>query len=316
MEKPYTFDFAEGNGILHESIDALPDWCSYPLAFAQDIEHFDSGDGFMLVRQAFGQAPFFIDLVEMRLKQPMSVPFIVDQRQLFLYFMLEGSASFTTAENRPIIVTRPGTFQMSIYEVGGYLVHVGKGIHIALIVSILPEWIESMYGDFPNLQQILRRFKEGNRPSEAMCQVRMDRKIRRWLHKIYSYSQQNIGAVDGNLRLYISYVLEYYDGLLETQDDNLAYRAKVYMDEHYLNPALSMKFLADQFHVTERTLLNQFRKQYNTSVHGYYSVLRAKHALRLMEEHGLTTNDIYLQVGYSDESSLRYAMRRYLGDDK
>lgn len=51
---------------------------------------------------------------------------------------------------------------------------------------------------------------------------RMDSKIQRWLYKIYSYSQANIGAVDGNLRKYINYFLEHYNGVLAAQKDHIA----------------------------------------------------------------------------------------------
>ncbi|VTP94540.1 Uncharacterised protein [Sphingobacterium daejeonense] len=98
-----------------------------------------------------------------------------------------------------------------------------------------------MYHNYPNIQNVLHRFKHDNRTYDTMYQCRMDRKIHRWLYKIYSYSQTNIGALDGNLRKYISYLLEHYDTMLEDQKADLAYKIKAYIQEHYCDNALYHK---------------------------------------------------------------------------
>lgn len=139
----------------------------------------------------------------------------------------------------------------------------------------------------------------------------MDRKINRWLYKIYSYSQANIGAIDGNLRMYISYLLEYYDNILEHQSTDLAYKIRNYIKEHYCENALSVKYLADQFFITERTMLNIFKRQYNVNVQDYITELRMIRALQMIEQEGMDIKDVYMEVGYTNERPFRTALERY-----
>src|SRR5690606_8111318 len=109
------------------------------------------------------------------------------------------------------------TFAMLYYGSGQYIAHTGKGYHTLLFVNIAPEWLESISTDFPSLQYILEKFRHSSRPYHMMHPCRIDRKVLRWLYKVYSYSNNNIGVLDGNLRKYLSYILGHYNTELGPQ---------------------------------------------------------------------------------------------------
>jgi AraC-type DNA-binding domain-containing proteins len=310
MEIPYILKLVTGRRKQQLTPKNLPQWSKFPLPFANHREVFTLPQ-FELLSQQLKHVPFFIDLVQLNVAEPTYIPFDIQERQLFLYFTFKGSMLYENADHRPIIKTQPNSFLMSYYDTGRYHAYVDRGIHICLLVSIQPDWIESMYHNYPNLQYILHRFKNETRPYDTMYQCRMDRKIHQWLYKIYSYSQNNIGALDGNLRKYISYLLEYYDSVLEKQKSDLAYKIKAHIQEHYCDNALTIKVLSEYFFVTERTLLNIFKRQYQMSVQNFITDLRMSHALLLMEQ-GTAIKDTYMEVGYADERSFRSALERYL----
>lgn len=310
FETPYILSFEKGFKRQDIKLDDLPEWCEYPLAFASQRESYVLPE-MELVSQQLLHKPFFIDFAQLNVTEPVYIPFDIGERQLFLYFMLKGKLLYVNDTLRPIVRTQANNFLMSYYDTGRYFAYAEEGLHIALIVSILPQWIESMYGDYPNLQNILHRFKHDTSSYDTMYQCRMDRKIHRWLYKIYSYSQNNIGALDGNLRKYISYLLEYYDSVLEDQHNDLAYKIKSYIQEHCCENELNVRFLTEYFYVTERTLLNIFKRQYHMSVQEFITGLRMTHALLLMEQQGMGIKDVYMEVGYADERSFRSALERY-----
>lgn len=309
MKIPYTLNFGDKSISRPIQAQSLPEWCRYPLSFAKERLHFQIPQ-LEIVSQRLNNTPFFVDLVEINVKQAAYIPFDIYDRQLFLYFMLKGNLLYTTEEYRPIIRTQANTFLMSYNDTGRYFAHAKEGKHIALVVNIIPKWIESMYHDYQNLQQILHRFKHDDRSYDTMYQCRMDRHVHRWLYKISSYSWENIGALDGNLRKYISYLLEHYDGVLETEND-LAYKIKEYIQEHYCDVEINVKFLAERFFATERTLLNIFKRQYHMSVQEFITELRITCALQMMEQ-GLEIKEVYMVVGYLDERTFRSALERYL----
>lgn len=311
MEIPYILKLDKALTRRDISLHHLPDWCKYPLAFATQRQSYMMPQ-FELFSQQLKNNPFFIDLVQLNVAEPAYIPFDIQERQLFLYFMLKGTLLYLTETHQPIIKTQANSFLMSYYDSGRYFAYAEKGIHICLVINMLPEWIESMYDNYPHLQNILYHFKHDNLSYNTMYQCRMDRKIQRWLYKIYNYSQVNRGALDGNLRKYISYVLEYYDSVLEVQKADLAYKTKTYIQEHYRDNGLSVKFLAQHFFVTERTLLNIFKRQYRMSIQQFITELRISQALLIMKQKGTGIKDVYMEVGYADERTFRSALERYL----
>jgi len=281
--------------------------CRYPLPFAQEKPHFKVPE-LELFSQQSNYKPFFIDLVEIEVKESAYIPFVIHDKQLYMYFMLRGSLLYTTDTKKPIIKTQPNTFLMSYYDRGSYFAHAEKGEHIALVLSIHPEWIERIHHKYQNIQRILHRFTNGKNPYETMNQCRMDRRVQRWLYKIYSYSQDNVGALDGNLRKYVSLLLEYYDKALEDQESDMAFKIKDFVEANYCDVRLNVKFLADYFHMTGRTLRNIFKKRYHVSIQQFYTDLRIAQALLLMDQKGIGIKDVYMEVGYSEERTFRYAL--------
>ena len=265
-----------------------------------------------LISQQLNYKPFFVDLVEINVKKPTYIPFAIHDRQLYMFFMLKGSLLYTTETKTPIIKTQANTFLMSYYDKGSYYAYAEEGEHIALVLSIHPDWIESIDQGYRNIQHILQRYLDSKKTYETMNQCRMDRKIHRWLYKIYSYSQSNKGALDGNLRKYVSFLLEYYDSLLEDQDKDMAFKIKDFIEANYKNVELNNRLLADYFFVTERTLLNIFKRRYHVSVQQFIADLRISHALLLMHQQRLGIKDVYMEVGYADERTFRSALERYL----
>lgn len=310
MERPYILDFEHAIRKQDIKLSDLPDWCEYPLAFASQRDWFILPE-IELVSQQLIHAPFFIDFVQLNVTKPVYIPFHIFERQLFLYFMLKGRLLYVNEEYRPIIRSQSNHFLMSYYDEGKYYAFAEKGIHICLVVSILPEWIEGMYQNYPNLQDMLYRFKNDNLSYDTMYHCRMDRRIHKWLYKIYSYSQNNIGALDGNLRKYISYVLEYYDSVKENENTDLAYKVRTYIQDHYYEQGFSVNILSEYFFVTSRTLLNIFKRQYHITIQEYITELRVIRAMHLMQNEGLLIKDVYSIVGYSDERTFRVALERF-----
>lgn len=310
MKVPYILNtdkrFTRRSVGLHD----LPEWCEYPLAFAT-LRTLYTRAGMELQSQQLNHRFFFINLLQLRTDGAVHIPFEIFERQLFLYFSLRGAVSYLTEKHRPIVHTVANSFLMSYFDKGRYFAHTGHGIHTALVVSILPRWIEGISHDYPNLQDILRHYRTDSRPYDTMYQSHIDRRIRRWLYKIYSYSQNNPGALDGNLQKYISYLLGYYDSEFTDSTGDISYKIKAYIQEHFRDNELSVRFLEDHFSVSGRTLLNNFKRRYHQSIQEYISGMRISYALKLMAEQGLGIKDVYMEAGYKDERSFRYALDRY-----
>lgn len=315
MERPYTFVFGKGYGTHYDSVKQMPKRCNFPLAFATSGEYFEGVDGSTLMRQEFIYPPFFIDLVEVHVVNEEVLIFDIHEKQLFLFFMLVGSATYYDSKGRYITDVAQDHFLMSYWKADRYSASMDKGKHIALVVAIEPEWLETVGSEYQNIYRIVSEFKNGPHPYRTMYQAKIDRTVHRWLRKVYQSQKEDIGIFDGFLRMYMTTMLRHYDTVLERAEEELSLRVKSYLESHYHEPSLSVQSVAAHFHVTPRTLHNHFKKDYGISIRMFYNRLRVERALLLIQEEGLSLKDIYLLVGYADESSLRHAIRRHQKGD-
>ena len=311
MTTPYNLVFKPQELLSDNPAEKLPEWCRFPMSFAQRCQYYRLRE-MEIVSQRIHCFPFYIDMFEIRANSPMPLRFKIPRRQLFLYFMLGGTLSITFGNTCPVTQVQTNTFAMLYYDSGRYTAHTGKGHHTILFVNMAPEWLENISTGFPGLQFILEKFRRSSRPYHMMHPCPIDRKVQRWLYKVYSYSRNNTGALDGNLRKYLSYILGHYNTVLGPQYHKLAYRVKMYLDDHYRDGRLSAGHLAARFHVTARTLRNHFKREYDMTPHEYYSRLRIMDAIKQMELHGLEIKDVYLSVGYHNEGAFRYALKQFL----
>lgn len=289
----------------------IPEWCKYPLAFATQRTLYTHPEMELLSQQVIHDF-FQLDLLQLRTNQANQISFEIYNRQLFLYFALGGSVLYLTERKRPVIHTNANSYLMSYFTEGRYLAYTEKGMYIALVVSILPPWIETIFINYPHLRDILDRYKSGLLPYDTMYQGHISRRIHRWLYKIYSHSQSNIGVLDGNLRKYFSYLLEHYDSISTDVSGDLAFKIKTYIQEHFRDQELSVAFLANYFFIPPRTMLYNFSHRYHQSIQEYITGLRISYALKLMTEQGIGIKDVYMEAGYKDERSFRYAFDRYM----
>ncbi|MEH8015674.1 helix-turn-helix domain-containing protein [Rheinheimera muenzenbergensis] len=78
-----------------------------------------------------------------------------------------------------------------------------------------------------------------------------------------------------------------------------------------LNEPFALEPLAEQFHLTKRTLLRRFKAALNDTPLNYLQRLRIEHAKRLLETTNQPVEQIVLQVGYEDVSSFRKLFINY-----
>lgn len=309
MRTPYTLHFKEQLIIeLTPENDNLPGWSQYPLIFTQQNRLYEA-DYFKVLLQTFNHRPFYIEIVEVFADKPFDFQFEIKEKQVFLFFMLNGDIEFYGHPNQLIAKTLENNFLMSFYDVGKYTAAVGKGKQIALVVTIDPEWLEKVGAEYRNILRILTEYRKAIRPYQAMYQGKIDRNIHRWLRKVYSSQKQDIGIFDGFLRMHMSMMLKHYDKLL----DNfwIAFDIRDYILENLTDEELGIEMLCRKFNLSKRVLRYQFSHNFGENILTFINNKRMILADGLMRNDNLTITDVYMRVGYKDESTFRYHFNRY-----
>lgn len=312
INKPYILHFATWLLLREEISDKLPDWCKYPMPAAQSVTHYQFGKTDVLTQQ-FNQAPFYVDVLQIHTKQPFQFKFQVRENQLFLLFMLHGAFEFSTVDGQYITKARTNYFYLSHNGPGIFKARMDKGDHVAFVVSIEIDWAKRVCNELPNLNNLIQRIFDTPSLFNIMPRCRIDKQVRLWLKEVHSLSKNNIGILDGMLRMYMSLALEHYNKLLTGREGLLAYKVKKYLDDHYADPDIGYHSLSEVFYVTKRTLRNQFKQEFDVTIYDYYSGLRLQKAQYLIENKKEAAKDVYIKVGYRDESSFRHAYNKYTG---
>ncbi|RRJ92741.1 AraC family transcriptional regulator [Paenimyroides tangerinum] len=309
MKTPYTLRFRE-NYIKEEILtaDHLPEQCRFPLEFTQKNIFYQNKPSSIL-RQLFNYRPFFIDLVEVNSDDPFEFMFKIHGKQVFLFFMLVGDMEFYDSSHRLIAHTLENNFLMSFYDSGLYNVRVDKGKHIALVITIHPDWLEKVSTEYKNIYRILEEFNKDTNPYQAMYQGKIDRNLHKWLRKVYSSQKQDIGVFDGFLRMHMALMLKHYDRLLDSHW--LAFDIREFILENLTDENLGIEMLCDNFGLTKRALRYQFMQTFGENILTYCKNRRMELADQLIRANNLTISEVYMRIGYKDESTFRYHFNRY-----
>ena len=311
MKKAYNLLFEREIKSFKNVLNQLPTWCRYPLSAAKEATLYELTYVKILTQQ-LNLKPFLIDLVEQKTSAPFILNFEVLENQVFFYFMLKGEITFTNQNGDYISKIKANNFYISHSKPGLFNANVEKGEHIALIVAIDTEWIYNVTTEFEVLKKFVDDFLNLSQNYHVMPYCRMDKQVHQWLKEIYTFTNTNKGALDGLLRLYMSLVLEYYNKMLKGREEMLVYRLKRYLDDHYHDHELDYLKLAKIFYTTERTLRNQFKAEFHITIHNYYTNLRLEKARYMITDLGMQIKDVYMEVGYKDESSFRYAYNKFI----
>ncbi len=91
---------------------------------------------------------------------------------------------------------------------------------------------------------------------------------------------------------------------MKDHDDEVIIRVQNYIEESFAR-RLGVDQIAEQFHITRRTLERRFRKATRNTVTEYIQRVKVEAAKKMLETGKRSVNDIMVAVGYSDVQTFR-----------
>lgn len=293
-------------------------WSKYTLSFVEKRTHHLMTDS-EVVTQLFRIDPrpgsvlinrsFSVELLEIQQRSDGLIPFSKDSKSIFVCFQLSGHLTIRKSDRSlPLLHNH---FQLCTLAPGEYELQLAAGYHAALIIHLEPEWLEEWFSHLNLIRDIAEQFKSAETTFQSSVPCRMSPVIRKWLSSIYNCPDTDIIYIDGNLKLTLSRIITHYDKTIREGEAGLAEEVKLYIDQNFCDPDLKVEMLAERFCVTRQTLRNHFIKKYGVNVRAYYIGLRVKYVNELRQFNNSPLEDLYKNVGYSDVSSLRAAMKKH-----
>lgn len=308
MKIPYIFHY-RSPPLLEDQM--RPGWSTLSLRKAQEIRHINFKNA-ELSSQVANYKPFYVELLEFNNKADFDFQYTVTAPQHFLFMVLEGIVSFTTADDLYISHAKEGHLALSFNQIGFYKVKMKQGTCRALCITLdATFWQQNPTDALPLIREYLDTIAQAPPPFAMLPYCAMTRDIDTAIKTIYSNLSHAKFYNNHFLSLQVFSILEKYERLAGEKLAGLPYQVRSFIHDHYSDPELSSHSIALHFRKVERSLRNQFITEFNISPHHYYTHLRVRAAKSLMQEKGLKPIDVYAEVGYQEVNTLRYHLKKY-----
>lgn len=305
MNIPYKIYFEQPQLAVKQ---ALPHWHKLALANARLQIHrtFSAAEW---CSQVLGAGPFYLELFEVEVGSDFTFSYEVFADQHFLFFMLEGEAVFTDAHGYYISKAKGNQMAFVSNRIGVYKCKLDSGKYTAFCIGFEREWLDLFAAGQDVIENYLLHYSEMENPMLPYCIL--TKQQAQWLKRLYGELQKSPGPLDGQLRYYISLIFDQYAFLVKAKLHEPVWQLRNYLDQHYSSLDLSLQSQANRLGVRLDRLRYQFKAEFGLSPHQYYTQKRIAKVQFLLSNSKWPLNKIYPQVGYSDESALRYEMKRF-----
>lgn len=114
------------------------------------------------------------------------------------------------------------------------------------------------------------------------------------------------------LRNYLRRVQGSFSGARRQQPDAVK-KARLFMEDNYANPELTLKTVADYVGFNEKYFSTRFTKECGCTFITYLNRLRLQHAQELLAQTGLKMYEISEHVGYNSVEHFNHTFKKFLG---
>lgn len=305
MKTPYLLHF----DVPFESVsDHLPKTFTHRLASAVSTYHYSFGATDLGV-QHMNLRPFYVELFELNSRPSFSFSLEITDPQHFLFFMLQGQVRFSTPEGFYLSHAPEGHLTACFKAPGHYRLKLPPGRHVACCVTLESGWLHYATEKLPALRQQLQT--PPALPHAFLPFVPITLPIRHRLVEVLALKRNGQAGLDGFLRQKFALILEHYALRATEKERSLVYSMKKFLDDHFTEPLLTYEHLSERFQVKERSLRYHFQKEFGISINQFLIHKRLQLAHKLITHEGLPVRDVYLTAGYQDESTFRYAYRKF-----
>ena len=263
---------------------------------------------------------FAAELIEINLKKPLSLNFIIMAKSMLLFFVLDGDEGNIQHKNKTIGKTEQNACAFRVLSAGKYTFVLPAGKHKILQFIIRPEWMQHHSKSHPKLTSFLKKADQGADPIYHMPKCKINRDITRHLlqlerlhmRKVDDMEVETLKIFNKLMSLYLDMLpANEYMGYVSQQEQ--AAEIENYILENYKQPALvSIPAICNEFFIEERNLRRIFKAHTQLSIIQYILKLRMDMAYGLLK-YDWKAKSVAFELGYQNEYYFNTAFKKYFG---
>lgn len=290
---------------IYKSSKSLTDNITFKIPFADSICH-EFADGNVMF-QYYSNFLYFMELIEFSSESQHTVHCEVLEPSLFMFFMFEGEAEFSTPEGNILNCPGRGTYYGTFSDRGIYRNTFKPGCNIILYISLRIEWIQRKASALPNLSKFLSFCLKSNVSVSYMEKLFMSRSLAKELINIWHLPTLDNIDLEMTLLPMIKKILRIYDRaqdyrihLSEMSNSEKIHEIKGYLKSGCLSQEITdIEVLCKRYFITERTLRRLFFKLEKKTIIDFVTDQRLEHSKVLLIKRGLSVKEISEQCGFA-----------------
>ena len=110
----------------------------------------------------------------------------------------------------------------------------------------------------------------------------------------------------------IGKALEFRDEQGSERYGVLIRKAKAYIGEHYANPELTLRQVANEVALSNNHFCTIFSQETGVTFTEYITMLRIEKAKELLRDQQMRTSDVAASIGYNDPHYFSYLFKKYM----
>lgn len=310
MQRSFDIEFRTP-AIVTDVTGNIPRWCEDCLTYAR-AERFIFQEG-IAIRQFYSHYLFFVEVMDMELHTQLVADFLIKEASLFLFMMLEGNTSFYTATGEPIAEAKGNTCYAAYNREGRFTFSLPAGKHRLCYILPRAEWIRKNIKHYPRLEPFLENMYNSGVPFGYLPTCTITKGMEISLKKLFQLREEKEMDFEAGLLRDAKWVLFHYQTLLEDKLAQRVHLIKDHIDRNYADPELNNALLMKVFHITEKTLIDSFKAEFDTTPYNYLVALRIEKARLILETRKKTPAQAYILVGYVNFRSFKTQFKKIHG---
>ncbi len=312
MKNPITLNFSSAELPGKDITGNLPDDCKYRIPYANAAELIELVEG-VAICQYYSHILYFMDVIEFKLHTDLYASFSVDKPSLFQFFMLQGKIAFFTLDQQPIAQALTGICYTTYNEPGEYFFRLPAGVHCLCCFALQPRWLQMKINSHLGLYPFVEKMDDHEVLYGHLPSCMMNKKISDDLLALFNLEETAKNDLESTQSLILKRIIAEYQKLVQIKLSHPIYRIRDYLEEKYIDFELNNQKLIEAFHITEKTLIENFKKEFNITPHSYLTKVRMQHAKLMLTKDKKDVLEVYGAVGYKDMHSFSIQFRKFFG---
>lgn len=311
MKNPVTLHFSSSEFSAKDITGNLPVNSRYWVRYA-NAEWIELIEG-VAIRQHYSHILYFMEVIEFKLHTNLYASFSIDKPSLFLFIMLQGEILFSNPDQQQITQATTGTCYVTYNEPGEYFYHLPAGVHSLCCFTLRARWLQMEINSHLGLNAFVEKMNGHKVLYGHLPACIMNKKISDDLFALFNLKEKAKYDLESTQLLILKRIIAEYQKLVQVKLAQVIYHIRDYLDEKYADEELSNQTLMSTFHITEKTLIDNFKKEFNITPHLYLTEVRMHHAKRMLAQEKKEVIQVYTAVGYKDKHSFSTQFRKFFG---